>query len=79
MEIAKEKGPYSSYVGSPISNGKFQFDLWNVKPSDMWNWDVLREKVKKQTTQGHYQFEFYYLFSFIVFLYRYKFYTKNFI
>ena len=47
MELAKEKGSYSSFKGSPLSEGKFQFDLWDAKPSDMWNWDVLREKVKK--------------------------------
>ncbi len=47
MELAKEKGPYSSFKGSPLSEGKFQFDLWDVKPSDMWNWDGLKEKIKK--------------------------------
>ena len=47
MELAKEKGPYSSFKGSPLSEGKFQFDLWDVKPTEMWNWDALREKVKK--------------------------------
>ena len=47
MEIAKEKGTYSSYEGSPLSEGKFQFDLWDTKPSDMWNWEGLREKIKK--------------------------------
>ena len=47
MELAKEKGPYSSFKGSPLSEGKFQFDLWDVKPSEMWNWDALREKVIK--------------------------------
>ena len=47
MELAKEKGPYSSFKGSPLSEGKFQFDLWDAKPSDMWDWDTLREKIKK--------------------------------
>ena len=46
MELAKEKGPYSTYEGSPISQGKFQFDMWDKKPSGMWNWDSLREKIK---------------------------------
>ncbi len=32
-ELAKEKGAYSTFKGSPLSEGKFQFDLWNVKPS----------------------------------------------
>ena len=47
MELAKEKGTYSSYKGSPLSEGYFQFDLWKVNPSEMWDWDTLREKVKK--------------------------------
>ena len=47
MELSKEKGAYSTYKGSPISEGKLQFDLWNVKPSDMWDWEVLKEKIKK--------------------------------
>ena len=47
MEIAKEKGPYSTFDGSPLSNGKFQFDLWGIKPSEMWDWLSLKEKIKK--------------------------------
>lgn len=46
-DLAKEEGPYESYAGSPISKGLFQFDMWGVKPSDRWEWDVLREEVKK--------------------------------
>tara|TARA_B100000029_G_scaffold280854_1_gene274976 strand:+ start:3615 stop:6368 length:2754 start_codon:yes stop_codon:yes gene_type:complete len=46
-ELAKEKGAYSTFKGSPLSEGKFQFDLWNAKPSNMWDWDTLREKIKK--------------------------------
>ena len=25
----------------------FQFDMWKVKPTDRWEWDLLREEVKK--------------------------------
>ncbi|MDB2405035.1 ribonucleoside-diphosphate reductase subunit alpha [Alphaproteobacteria bacterium] len=46
MEMSKENEPYSTYQGSPISQGKFQFDMWNEKPSGMWDWDSLREKIK---------------------------------
>ena len=46
-ELAKEKGVYSTFKGSPLSEGKFQFDMWNAKPSDMWDWETLREKIKK--------------------------------
>jgi len=44
-DLAKEEGPYETFAGSPISKGQFQFDLWGVKPSDRWEWDVLREEV----------------------------------
>ena len=47
MELAKEKGTYSSYKGSPIEKGKFQFDLWGIKPSNMWNWKKLKDEIKK--------------------------------
>lgn len=46
-DLAKEQGTYATYEGSPISQGKFQFDLWNVKPSKRWDWDKLREDIKK--------------------------------
>jgi ribonucleotide reductase alpha subunit len=31
-EIAKQEGPYSTFAGSPISQGIFQYDMWNVTP-----------------------------------------------
>ena len=42
-------GAYASYVGSPMSEGKFQFDLWNVEPSlEMKDeWDALRADIQK--------------------------------
>ncbi|MEQ9188568.1 MAG: ribonucleoside-diphosphate reductase subunit alpha [Cryomorphaceae bacterium] len=46
-DLAKDLGPYETYKGSPISEGKFQQDLWGVEPTDLWEWDVLREEVKK--------------------------------
>ncbi len=47
-ELAKKNGPYKSYKGSPMSKGKFQFDMWGVTPSDRYDWDELRATVKKQ-------------------------------
>ena len=56
-------GSYSSFVGSPMSEGKFQFNLWgkscikkasnnkNDFVSD-WDWDKLREKVMKYGTRN---------------------------
>ena len=42
-------GAYSSFVGSPMSEGKFQFDLWNVEPSPEMkeDWDALRVDIQK--------------------------------
>ncbi|GGZ33847.1 ribonucleoside-diphosphate reductase [Echinicola pacifica] len=48
MELAKVNGTYETYEGSPVSQGQFQFDLWNVTPkSNRWNWSELKEKVAK--------------------------------
>lgn len=46
-DLAKEHGPYETYEGSPISQGKFQFDLWNEEPGNRWEWDVLRDEIKE--------------------------------
>jgi len=36
-------GAYSSFDGSPTSNGVLQFDMWNVlPPSDRYDWGALR-------------------------------------
>ncbi|MEY4646167.1 MAG: Ribonucleoside-diphosphate reductase [Bacteroidota bacterium] len=46
MELAKVEGPYSTWEGSPISKGIFQFDMWNVTPSSgNWDWEKLRQQV----------------------------------
>merc|ERR1719271_321658 len=45
IDLARELGPYASYEGSPTSQGLFQFDLWNVKPSDRWDWEGLRARL----------------------------------
>ncbi|TVR37130.1 MAG: ribonucleoside-diphosphate reductase subunit alpha [Cryomorphaceae bacterium] len=46
-DLAKEHGPYETYEGSPISEGIFQFDMWDVKPTDRWEWDILREEIAR--------------------------------
>jgi len=45
--LAEEEGPYPTYKGSPVSNGILQFDMWNVKPSNRWDWATLRERITK--------------------------------
>lgn len=48
MELAKKDGTYETWKGSPISEGIFQFDMWNVTPkSGRWNWEQLRKDVVK--------------------------------
>ena len=39
-------GAYSTFEGSPASNGELQFDMWNVTPSDMYDWNTLKESIK---------------------------------
>ena len=46
-KLAKQDGAYTTFKGSPLSEGKFQFDLWGTKPSKRWDWDKLREDIKK--------------------------------
>jgi ribonucleoside-diphosphate reductase alpha chain len=50
-EIAEKEGPYSTYEGSPMSQGKFQYDLWNVIPltekDGTLDWFSLKEKVNR--------------------------------
>jgi len=48
MEMAIEEGTYSSYEGSPISQGEFQYNLWGIKDEELsgrWDWADLRAKV----------------------------------
>lgn len=46
-DLSKVEGPYETFPGSPVSKGIFQFDMWDVTPSDRWEWDVLKEEVKE--------------------------------
>jgi ribonucleotide reductase alpha subunit len=48
LNMTSHLGSYSSFENSPISNGLFQFDLWNEKPtSNRYNWDSLRKDIMK--------------------------------
>lgn len=46
-QIAKESGRYSSYDGSPVSQGIFQYDMWGVTPTELWDWQTLKADVAK--------------------------------
>lgn len=50
MEMAKEEGAYSTFKGSPLSEGLFQHNLWNIKDEQLsgrWDWENLRKEVMK--------------------------------
>jgi ribonucleoside-diphosphate reductase alpha chain len=60
MELSIDHGPYSSFKGSPLSHGLFQFDLdknsfnfilnttnFPTTHSNRWNWENLRTKIMK--------------------------------
>ena len=41
-------GAYSSFIGSPMSRGIFQFDMWNTSPTPgRYDWDSLRSEIMK--------------------------------
>jgi ribonucleoside-diphosphate reductase alpha chain len=47
-ELAQEKGAYSTFWTSPMAEGKFQFNLWNIDESSLtMDWASLRQKVMK--------------------------------
>jgi len=45
--IAEKDGAYSTYEGSPVSQGILQYDMWGETPSDRWDWADLKKKIKK--------------------------------
>lgn len=47
-ELDRDKltGSYSSFIGSPVSNGILQFDMWGVTPSSRYDWTTLKEEIK---------------------------------
>ena len=47
MELSKEEGPYSTFKGSPASEGLLSPDLWKkVEYSGRYDWDSLKDQVK---------------------------------
>jgi ribonucleoside-diphosphate reductase alpha chain len=44
-DLAKKEGAYETFKGSPLSKGKFQFDLWDINATENWNWEALRAEV----------------------------------
>lgn len=51
MELAKEKQMmYTSFKGSPVSQGVFQHNMWGIEDSELsgrWDWVLLRQNIKQ--------------------------------
>lgn len=51
MELAIKDGPYLTYVGSPVSQGQLQFDMWkdfkhqSFAATSVCNWSALKAKI----------------------------------
>lgn len=46
-DLAEVFGAYDTFNGSPLSEGRFQFDLWQGETKTTLDWDKLREKIVK--------------------------------
>lgn len=46
-ELAEKFGFYETYEGSPVSKGILQYDMWNVTPTQLWDWNELKLKISK--------------------------------
>jgi ribonucleoside-diphosphate reductase alpha chain len=47
-EMAIEEGPYSTFEGSPMSQGEFQHNMWGIQDEELsgrWDWASLRKEV----------------------------------
>ena len=47
-QTPETSGAYSSFKGSPVSKGIFQYDMWGIKEDDLsglWNWSKLKKSV----------------------------------
>lgn len=52
IDLAKQDGHYETYPGSPLSQGKLQFDLAGVAPTDLWDWAPIRAGVAAHGTRN---------------------------
>ncbi|MFY0254338.1 ribonucleoside-diphosphate reductase subunit alpha [Chitinophaga sp. 30R24] len=44
-ELAKRDGAYETFAGSPASKGTLQFDMWDVTPTNRWDWASLKQSI----------------------------------
>jgi len=47
VALAEKDGPHTTFAETRLADGRFQFDLWNVTPTDMARWEALRERIAK--------------------------------
>lgn len=47
VDLAEKNGAHTSFEQTKAAQGIFQFDLWNVKPTDEKRWQALRERMVK--------------------------------
>ena len=48
VELSGAKGPHEAFAETKAAKGVFQFELWNVAPSDMGRWEKLRAEMMKK-------------------------------
>merc|ERR1712083_641900 len=46
-ELAEVHGPYETWEGCPVQKGLFQYDMWNVTPTDLQDWTALKARVSQ--------------------------------
>jgi ribonucleoside-diphosphate reductase alpha chain len=46
-ELAEKYGPHETFADTRVAQGHFQFDLWNIAPSEPARWDELRARIAK--------------------------------
>jgi ribonucleoside-diphosphate reductase subunit M1 len=39
-DLARQQGPYESWIGSPAQQGHLQFDLWGMTPQGRFDWSA---------------------------------------
>jgi ribonucleotide reductase alpha subunit len=47
LDYPEYAGSYSTFKGSPASQGILQFDMWSITPSDKYDWNSLKESIMK--------------------------------
>ncbi|XP_023321840.1 ribonucleoside-diphosphate reductase large subunit [Eurytemora carolleeae] len=46
-ELAEQLGTYETYPGSPVSQGRLQYDMWGVTPTELHDWAKLKAQIAK--------------------------------